>query len=191
MFFLNRNEWYQKYRCYYDKTAGVGVKWRFNIINLFSLWQFGWRRREGVRCNWRDGNCNTIQGWELSLMWWVCLIYFHIQVWKQCKSVSFHICWCFDVFQYGLVLYIFLLYVYISNLSHCCAVSDQGPAERTVPKRKVSSPPHSSNGHSPSESSSSPVKKKKKPGAVNSSKDQVQLSLPIQALVQSCMSVIH
>ncbi|XP_077059294.1 MYND-type zinc finger-containing chromatin reader ZMYND8 isoform X4 [Siphateles boraxobius] len=51
-------------------------------------------------------------------------------------------------------------------------VSDQGPAERTVPKRKVSSPPHSSNGHSPSESSSSPVKKKKKPGAVNSSKDQ-------------------
>ncbi|XP_077059293.1 MYND-type zinc finger-containing chromatin reader ZMYND8 isoform X3 [Siphateles boraxobius] len=54
-------------------------------------------------------------------------------------------------------------------------VSDQGPAERTVPKRKVSSPPHSSNGHSPSESSSSPVKKKKKPGAVNSSKDQSEL----------------
>ncbi|XP_016394342.1 protein kinase C-binding protein 1 isoform X4 [Sinocyclocheilus rhinocerous] len=51
-------------------------------------------------------------------------------------------------------------------------VSDQGSAERTVPKRKVSSPPHSSNGHSPSESSSSPVKKKKKPGAVNNSKDQ-------------------
>ncbi|KAG1949353.1 protein kinase C-binding protein 1 isoform X3 [Pimephales promelas] len=54
-------------------------------------------------------------------------------------------------------------------------VSDQGPAERTVPKRKVSSPPHSSNGHSPSESSSSPAKKKKKPGAVNSSKDQSEL----------------
>ncbi|XP_016089305.1 protein kinase C-binding protein 1 isoform X4 [Sinocyclocheilus grahami] len=51
-------------------------------------------------------------------------------------------------------------------------VSDQGSAERTVPKRKVSSPPHSSNGHSPSESSSTPVKKKKKPGAVNNSKDQ-------------------
>ncbi|XP_021335473.1 MYND-type zinc finger-containing chromatin reader ZMYND8 isoform X5 [Danio rerio] len=51
-------------------------------------------------------------------------------------------------------------------------VSDQGSTERTVPKRKVSSPPHSSNGHSPSESSPSPVKKKKKPGAVNSSKDQ-------------------
>uniref|UniRef100_A0A673KA40 Protein kinase C-binding protein 1-like n=1 Tax=Sinocyclocheilus rhinocerous TaxID=307959 RepID=A0A673KA40_9TELE len=48
-------------------------------------------------------------------------------------------------------------------------------AERTVPKRKVSSPPHSSNGHSPSESSSSPVKKKKKPGAVNNSKDQSEL----------------
>uniref|UniRef100_A0A673K6I3 Protein kinase C-binding protein 1-like n=1 Tax=Sinocyclocheilus rhinocerous TaxID=307959 RepID=A0A673K6I3_9TELE len=58
---------------------------------------------------------------------------------------------------------------------HCCAVSDQGSAERTVPKRKVSSPPHSSNGHSPSESSSSPVKKKKKPGAVNNSKDQSEL----------------
>ncbi|XP_051767764.1 protein kinase C-binding protein 1 isoform X2 [Ctenopharyngodon idella] len=53
--------------------------------------------------------------------------------------------------------------------------SDQGSAERSVPKRKVSSPPHSSNGHSPSESSSSPVKKKKKPGAVNSSKDQSEL----------------
>uniref|UniRef100_A0A8C2J6R0 Protein kinase C-binding protein 1-like n=1 Tax=Cyprinus carpio TaxID=7962 RepID=A0A8C2J6R0_CYPCA len=54
-------------------------------------------------------------------------------------------------------------------------VSDQGSAERTVPKRKVSSPPHSSNGHSPSESSSSPVKKKKKPGAINNSKDQSEL----------------
>ncbi|XP_052424773.1 protein kinase C-binding protein 1 isoform X1 [Carassius gibelio] len=54
-------------------------------------------------------------------------------------------------------------------------VSDQGSAERTVPKRKVSSPPHSSNGHSPSETSSSPVKKKKKPGAVNNSKDQSEL----------------
>uniref|UniRef100_A0A672SHM8 Zinc finger MYND-type containing 8 n=1 Tax=Sinocyclocheilus grahami TaxID=75366 RepID=A0A672SHM8_SINGR len=54
-------------------------------------------------------------------------------------------------------------------------VSDQGSAERTVPKRKVSSPPHSSNGHSPSESSSTPVKKKKKPGAVNNSKDQSEL----------------
>uniref|UniRef100_A0A672SJV3 Zinc finger MYND-type containing 8 n=1 Tax=Sinocyclocheilus grahami TaxID=75366 RepID=A0A672SJV3_SINGR len=63
----------------------------------------------------------------------------------------------------------------VSNLSHCCAVSDQGSAERTVPKRKVSSPPHSSNGHSPSESSSTPVKKKKKPGAVNNSKDQSEL----------------
>ncbi|XP_056323904.1 MYND-type zinc finger-containing chromatin reader ZMYND8 isoform X1 [Danio aesculapii] len=54
-------------------------------------------------------------------------------------------------------------------------VSDQGSTERTVPKRKVSSPPHSSNGHSPSESSPSPVRKKKKPGAVNSSKDQSEL----------------
>uniref|UniRef100_A0A671T7L1 Protein kinase C-binding protein 1-like n=1 Tax=Sinocyclocheilus anshuiensis TaxID=1608454 RepID=A0A671T7L1_9TELE len=52
------------------------------------------------------------------------------------------------------------------------ATRSKGSAERTVPKRKVSSPPHSSNGHSPSESSSSPVKKKKKPGAVNNSKDQ-------------------
>uniref|UniRef100_A0A8C2IEY7 Zinc finger, MYND-type containing 8 n=1 Tax=Cyprinus carpio TaxID=7962 RepID=A0A8C2IEY7_CYPCA len=55
------------------------------------------------------------------------------------------------------------------------SISDQGSVERTVPKRKVSSPPHSSNGHSPSETSSSPVKKKKKPGAVNNSKDQSEL----------------
>uniref|UniRef100_A0A673KDH4 Protein kinase C-binding protein 1-like n=1 Tax=Sinocyclocheilus rhinocerous TaxID=307959 RepID=A0A673KDH4_9TELE len=55
------------------------------------------------------------------------------------------------------------------------ATRSKGSAERTVPKRKVSSPPHSSNGHSPSESSSSPVKKKKKPGAVNNSKDQSEL----------------
>ncbi|XP_057217891.1 MYND-type zinc finger-containing chromatin reader ZMYND8 isoform X2 [Triplophysa rosa] len=54
-------------------------------------------------------------------------------------------------------------------------VSDQGSAERIASKRKVSSPPHSSNGHSPSESSSCPVKKKKKPGAVNNSKDQSEL----------------
>uniref|UniRef100_A0A672SHN6 Zinc finger MYND-type containing 8 n=1 Tax=Sinocyclocheilus grahami TaxID=75366 RepID=A0A672SHN6_SINGR len=55
------------------------------------------------------------------------------------------------------------------------ATRSKGSAERTVPKRKVSSPPHSSNGHSPSESSSTPVKKKKKPGAVNNSKDQSEL----------------
>ncbi|KAI4890156.1 hypothetical protein NFI96_033003, partial [Prochilodus magdalenae] len=54
-------------------------------------------------------------------------------------------------------------------------VSDSASAERTATKRKVPSPPHSSNGHSPSEASPSPVKKKKKPGAVNSSKDQSEL----------------
>uniref|UniRef100_A0A671VSD5 Protein kinase C binding protein 1, like n=1 Tax=Sparus aurata TaxID=8175 RepID=A0A671VSD5_SPAAU len=43
-------------------------------------------------------------------------------------------------------------------------------------KRKVSSPTHSSNGHSPSDTSPSPIKKKKKPGAINSnSKDQSEL----------------
>uniref|UniRef100_A0AAQ5YQY9 Protein kinase C binding protein 1, like n=1 Tax=Amphiprion ocellaris TaxID=80972 RepID=A0AAQ5YQY9_AMPOC len=42
-------------------------------------------------------------------------------------------------------------------------------------KRKVSSPTHSSNGHSPSDTSPSPLKKKKKPGAVNSNKDQSEL----------------
>uniref|UniRef100_A0A8C3A4F8 Protein kinase C binding protein 1, like n=1 Tax=Cyclopterus lumpus TaxID=8103 RepID=A0A8C3A4F8_CYCLU len=50
-----------------------------------------------------------------------------------------------------------------------------GSAERTAApqKRKVSSPTHSSNGHSPSDTSPSPVKRKKKPGAVNChSKDQ-------------------
>ncbi|XP_037627512.1 protein kinase C-binding protein 1-like isoform X2 [Sebastes umbrosus] len=50
-----------------------------------------------------------------------------------------------------------------------------GLAERPAApqKRKVSSPTHSSNGHSPSDTSPSPVKKKKKPGAINSNnKDQ-------------------
>ncbi|XP_045911316.1 protein kinase C-binding protein 1-like isoform X6 [Micropterus dolomieu] len=50
-----------------------------------------------------------------------------------------------------------------------------GSAERAVAsqKRKVASPTHSSNGHSPSDTSPSPFKKKKKPGAVNcNSKDQ-------------------
>uniref|UniRef100_A0A8C1VSP7 Protein kinase C binding protein 1, like n=1 Tax=Cyprinus carpio TaxID=7962 RepID=A0A8C1VSP7_CYPCA len=42
-------------------------------------------------------------------------------------------------------------------------------------KRKAPSPPHSSNGHSPSDTSPSPTKKKKKPGLVNSSKDQCEL----------------
>ncbi|TNN40898.1 Protein kinase C-binding protein 1 [Liparis tanakae] len=53
-----------------------------------------------------------------------------------------------------------------------------GSAERTAApqKRKVSSPTHSSNGHSPSDSSPSPVKRKKKPGAVHGhSKDQSEL----------------
>uniref|UniRef100_A0A674B5X8 Zinc finger MYND-type containing 8 n=1 Tax=Salmo trutta TaxID=8032 RepID=A0A674B5X8_SALTR len=50
-----------------------------------------------------------------------------------------------------------------------------GSVERAAQKRKVPSPPHSSNGHSPAETSSSPVKKKKKPGAVSSSKDQSEL----------------
>lgn len=51
-----------------------------------------------------------------------------------------------------------------------------GSADRPVAqqKRKVSSPTHSSNGHSPSDTSPSPLKKKKKPGAViSNSKDQV------------------
>ncbi|CAJ1084838.1 protein kinase C-binding protein 1-like isoform X1 [Xyrichtys novacula] len=53
-----------------------------------------------------------------------------------------------------------------------------GSAERpgAAQKRKVSSPTHSSNGHSPSDTSPSPIKKKKKPGAINSnSKDQSEL----------------
>uniref|UniRef100_A0A671KT88 Protein kinase C-binding protein 1-like n=1 Tax=Sinocyclocheilus anshuiensis TaxID=1608454 RepID=A0A671KT88_9TELE len=49
----------------------------------------------------------------------------------------------------------------------------KGSAEQalTAQKRKAPSPPHSSNGHSPSETSPSPTKKKKKPGLVNN-KDQ-------------------
>uniref|UniRef100_A0A8C7M7J3 Protein kinase C binding protein 1, like n=1 Tax=Oncorhynchus kisutch TaxID=8019 RepID=A0A8C7M7J3_ONCKI len=57
-------------------------------------------------------------------------------------------------------------------------VSDPGSAERALvaQKRKVSSPTHSSNGHSPSDTSPSPLKKKKKPGAIHSNnKDQSEL----------------
>ncbi|XP_052397740.1 protein kinase C-binding protein 1 isoform X4 [Carassius gibelio] len=54
------------------------------------------------------------------------------------------------------------------------AVPDLGSAEPALApqKRKAPSPPHSSNGHSPSDTSPSPTKKKKKPGLVNNSKDQ-------------------
>uniref|UniRef100_A0A4W5NB50 Protein kinase C binding protein 1, like n=1 Tax=Hucho hucho TaxID=62062 RepID=A0A4W5NB50_9TELE len=58
------------------------------------------------------------------------------------------------------------------------SMSDPGSAERALvaQKRKVSSPTHSSNGHSPSDTSPSPLKKKKKPGAVHSNnKDQSEL----------------
>uniref|UniRef100_A0A668AN02 Protein kinase C binding protein 1, like n=1 Tax=Myripristis murdjan TaxID=586833 RepID=A0A668AN02_9TELE len=60
-----------------------------------------------------------------------------------------------------------------------CSVPDPpGSAERALApqKRKVPSPTHSSNGHSPSDTSPSPIKKKKKPGAVNcANKDQSEL----------------
>uniref|UniRef100_A0A7N8XKI3 Protein kinase C-binding protein 1-like n=1 Tax=Mastacembelus armatus TaxID=205130 RepID=A0A7N8XKI3_9TELE len=58
------------------------------------------------------------------------------------------------------------------------SLRSKGSAERIVApqKRKVSSPTHSSNGHSPSDTSPSPLKKKKKPGAVNcNNKDQSEL----------------
>uniref|UniRef100_A0A8C1VS71 Protein kinase C binding protein 1, like n=1 Tax=Cyprinus carpio TaxID=7962 RepID=A0A8C1VS71_CYPCA len=57
------------------------------------------------------------------------------------------------------------------------SVPDLGSAEQALApqKRKAPSPPHSSNGHSPSDTSPSPTKKKKKPGLVNSSKDQCEL----------------
>uniref|UniRef100_A0A672R1W0 Protein kinase C-binding protein 1-like n=1 Tax=Sinocyclocheilus grahami TaxID=75366 RepID=A0A672R1W0_SINGR len=56
------------------------------------------------------------------------------------------------------------------------AVPDLGSAEQALaaPKRKAPSPPHSSNGHSPTDTSPSPTKKKKKPGLVNN-KDQCEL----------------
>ncbi|KAM9445115.1 protein kinase C binding protein 1, like isoform 2-T2 [Clarias gariepinus] len=56
-------------------------------------------------------------------------------------------------------------------------VPDVGSAEATLisPKQKASSPLHSSNGHSPSDTSPSGVKKKKKPGLVSSNKDQCEL----------------
>ncbi|KAM9859109.1 MYND-type zinc finger-containing chromatin reader ZMYND8 [Aulostomus maculatus] len=52
---------------------------------------------------------------------------------------------------------------------------DMGSTERTTQKRKMTSPSHSSNGHSSAETSPCPLKKKKKPGAVSSSKDQSEL----------------
>ncbi|KAI1890854.1 hypothetical protein AGOR_G00157890 [Albula goreensis] len=61
------------------------------------------------------------------------------------------------------------------DISTRSKVSDPGSAEGSAQKRKLPSPPHSSNGHSPSETSPSPIKKKKKPGLVNNSKDQSEL----------------
>ncbi|KAL4648944.1 protein kinase C-binding protein 1-like isoform X8 [Arapaima gigas] len=52
---------------------------------------------------------------------------------------------------------------------------ESGSAERAAQKRRMPSPPHSSNGHSPSEASPSPAKKKKKPGMMSSSKEQSEL----------------
>lgn len=60
-----------------------------------------------------------------------------------------------------------------------CTVPDLGSAEATMGslKRKAPSPPHSSNGHSPSDTSPSSVKKKKKPGVhTSNNKDQVGTS---------------
>ncbi|XP_037534570.1 protein kinase C-binding protein 1 [Nematolebias whitei] len=52
---------------------------------------------------------------------------------------------------------------------------DAGATEKTAQKRKISSPSHSSNGHSSAETLPCTVKKKKRPGAVSSSKDQSEL----------------
>uniref|UniRef100_A0AAR2KY14 Protein kinase C binding protein 1, like n=1 Tax=Pygocentrus nattereri TaxID=42514 RepID=A0AAR2KY14_PYGNA len=59
-----------------------------------------------------------------------------------------------------------------------CSVPDLGSAEAALSaqKRKAPSPPHSSNGHSPSDTSPTAAKKKKKPGLVtNNNKDQCEL----------------
>ncbi|KAI1892799.1 hypothetical protein AGOR_G00137240 [Albula goreensis] len=62
------------------------------------------------------------------------------------------------------------------DISTRSKVSDPGSAEKAAQKRKLPSPSHSSNGHSPSETSPSPIKKKKKPGLVNSNnKEQSEL----------------
>ncbi|TRZ01100.1 hypothetical protein DNTS_029973, partial [Danionella cerebrum] len=57
------------------------------------------------------------------------------------------------------------------------AATDLGSSEQPLAsqKRKAPSPPHSSNGHSPSDTSPSPTKKKKKPGLVSANKDQCEL----------------
>ncbi|XP_069507395.1 MYND-type zinc finger-containing chromatin reader ZMYND8 isoform X2 [Ambystoma mexicanum] len=53
---------------------------------------------------------------------------------------------------------------------------DPGSAERIAQKRKLPSPQHSSNGHSPQETPASPIKRKKKPGTGHhNNKDQSEL----------------
>ncbi|XP_045430734.1 protein kinase C-binding protein 1 isoform X17 [Pipistrellus kuhlii] len=60
--------------------------------------------------------------------------------------------------------------------SRAFSMADPGSTDRTAPKRKFPSPPHSSNGHSPQDTSTSPIKKKKKPGLLNSNnKEQSEL----------------
>uniref|UniRef100_A0A4W6EW24 Protein kinase C binding protein 1, like n=1 Tax=Lates calcarifer TaxID=8187 RepID=A0A4W6EW24_LATCA len=68
--------------------------------------------------------------------------------------------------------------LFVSSINTGSTPDPPGSTERSVApqKRKVSSPTHSSNGHSPSDTSPSPLKKKKKPGAVNcNNKDQSEL----------------
>ncbi|XP_075867010.1 MYND-type zinc finger-containing chromatin reader ZMYND8 isoform X16 [Microcebus murinus] len=60
--------------------------------------------------------------------------------------------------------------------SNASSMADPVSTERTAQKRKLPSPPHSSNGHSPQEASASPIKKKKKPGLLNNNnKEQSEL----------------
>ncbi|XP_045430741.1 protein kinase C-binding protein 1 isoform X26 [Pipistrellus kuhlii] len=64
------------------------------------------------------------------------------------------------------------------------SLADPGSTDRTAPKRKFPSPPHSSNGHSPQDTSTSPIKKKKKPGLLNSNNkeqtDAFQKPVPLE-----------
>lgn len=71
-----------------------------------------------------------------------------------------------------------------ANMVLCAmSLSDPVSTEKTAPKRKFPSPPHSSNGHSPQDSSTSPIKKKKKPGLLNSSnKEQVTKPLRVASV---------
>lgn len=119
-------------------------------------------------------------------MWcWHQWLIFHCFIFSSNRQITFTpvlIFWSCNVFYSSEVnnTSLFLLLCDRLNVFLHPVPDPSGSAERLAApqKRKVSSPTHSSNGHSPSDTSPSPIKKKKKPGAINSnSKDQVRAAV--------------